>query len=80
MKWLLLVVLIVSDDGAPYEPIPYVSEIKCIAAAKEFVRRYPAFEWRDHRKPGGLTTLVDRPYVECLTEEQYKQLPKTWRK
>ncbi|MAG98494.1 MAG: hypothetical protein CMM08_17625 [Rhodospirillaceae bacterium] len=64
-KWLLLIVLLGGDDGARYEPIPYACEKHCIAAAQEFVRQYPAFEWRDHRPSGDLLALVVRPHVEC---------------
>ncbi len=65
MEWLLLIVLLGSDDGARYEPRPYACEKQCIAAAQEFVRQYPAFEWRDHRPSGDLLALVMRPYMKC---------------
>ena len=65
MEWLLLIVLLVVDDGEKYGPVLYPFERECIAAAQEFVGRHPAFEWRDHRRPNGLMAMVLRPHVEC---------------
>jgi hypothetical protein len=65
MEWLLLVVLLAVDDGGKYDHETYASETECITAAQEFVRQNPAFEWRDHRRPGGLIAPVMRPHVKC---------------
>ncbi len=65
MEWLLLIVLLSNDDGERYDPIPYACEKHCVAAAQEFVRQYPAFEWRDHRPSGDPLALVMRSYVKC---------------
>ncbi len=74
MEWLLLVVLQKSSDGVRYDPIPYACEQHCIAAAKEFVKQYPAFEWRDHRYAGGMIQLVMRPHVECQPNRMPEEL------
>ncbi len=46
-------------------PLPYACEKHCIAAAQEFVKQNPAFEWRDHSRQGGMIQLVMRPHVKC---------------
>ncbi|MDP6404417.1 MAG: hypothetical protein QF797_04360 [Alphaproteobacteria bacterium] len=68
MKWLLLVVLFGVDGNKHYDPTPFASENECIAAAQEFVKQHPAFEWRDHRPSNTAFNLVVRSYVKCEPE------------
>ncbi len=68
MKWLMLIVLLSADGNTRYDPVPFVSENECIAAAQEFVNRYPAFEWHDHRPSNAVTLPVVRSYVKCEPE------------
>ncbi len=67
MKWLLLIVFLGVNDDSHSVSIPFDSKPECIAAAKEFVRRYPEFDWYD-RPSNRMTLPVLRSYVKCHPE------------
>ena len=66
MKWALLVVLIGANLNKSFQPAHFASETGCIAAAQEFVREYPGFEWHDHRISQFPFEIIDGSYVKCI--------------
>ncbi len=66
MEWLLIIILASPTDDVELKPIRFLTRAECVAAAQEFVERYPAFEWRDRSEEWTVENPVVRSYVQCL--------------
>ena len=47
MEWLLVMVLMSRTEDMRPKPVGFGTRAECVAAAREFVERYSAFEFRD---------------------------------
>ncbi len=66
MEWLLMIVLVSPTEDIESEPVRFQTRAECVAAAEEFVGRYPAFEWRDRSDEWTVENPVVRSYVKCV--------------
>ncbi|HEB79571.1 MAG TPA: hypothetical protein ENI79_03735 [Rhodospirillales bacterium] len=66
MEWLLIIVLFSSTEDIDHAPVRFETQPECIAAAEAFVRKFPAFEFRDRSDKRAVETPVIRSYVECI--------------
>ena len=65
MEWLMIVVLMYADDGR-HEEKRFASRAECIAAAEEYVARYPELEWRHPSDELSITRPVARSTIRCI--------------
>ena len=69
MKWLLLISFLGSPEYQfslgqyEYERIPFATEEECMAAAGDFVKANPGFQWVDGPE---VFDAVIRSTVECV--------------
>ena len=66
MKWMLVIVVIISADDVSHSAILFESKAACAAAGEAFVDRFPGFEWADPRDETAIETPVVRQQVRCV--------------
>ena len=55
-----------SADNTTHEEKRFETKAECVAAAEEYIERYPEIEWRDPSDNRSITYPVLRSYIQCI--------------
>lgn len=66
MEWMLVIVVITFADAVSHRAVTYESKAACVAAGRDFVARFPGFEWHDPDDGNAILRPVVRSHVRCV--------------